>query len=151
MSFEAKNKNQTIAYTMINEIPLIPIDEDRMEQVIINIVSNAIKYTPENGKIEIFSGYVSDNAVVRVRDNGIGIAKQHLVRLFDRFYRVDKARSREQGGTGLGLAIAKEIVNAHAGDINIRSEVNVGTEIIITIPVDKSLSKYSERNEQELG
>lgn len=151
MSFEAKNKNQTIVYTMINEIPLIPIDEDRMEQVIINIVSNAIKYTPENGKIEIFSGYVSDNAVVRVRDNGIGIAKQHLDRLFDRFYRVDKARSREQGGTGLGLAIAKEIVNAHAGDINIRSEVNVGTEIIITIPIDKSLSKYSERNEQELG
>lgn len=151
MSFEARNKNQTIEYTMINEIPPIPIDEDKMEQVIINITSNALKYTPENGKIEIFSGYISDNAIIRVKDNGIGIAKQHLDRIFERFYRVDKARSREQGGTGLGLAIAKEIVNAHAGDINIRSEVNEGTEIIITIPVDKSLSKYSERNEKNIG
>lgn len=151
MSFEAKNKNQTIEYTAVNEIPPIPLDEDRMEQVIINITSNALKYTPENGKIEIFSSYVSDNAVIRVKDNGIGIAKQHLNRLFERFYRVDKARSREQGGTGLGLAIAKEIVNAHAGEINIRSEVNVGTEIIITIPVEKSLAKYIERNEEEIG
>lgn len=151
MSFEAKNKNQTLEYTAINEIPPIPLDEDRMEQVIINITSNALKYTPENGKVEIFSSYVSDNAVIRVKDNGIGIAKQHLGRLFERFYRVDKARSREQGGTGLGLAIAKEIVNAHAGEINIRSEVNVGTEIIITIPVEKSLAKYIERNEEEIG
>ncbi len=141
MQFEAKNKEQTLVYNCINHIPKIPLDGDKMEQVLINIVSNAIKYTQPGGKIEIFSSFISDNAIIRVKDNGIGIAKQHLDRLFERFYRVDKARSREQGGTGLGLAIAKEIVNAHAGEININSEVNVGTEIIITLPVDKSLSE----------
>lgn len=144
LQFEANHKNQTVTYSPINEIPIIPIDEDKMEQVLINIISNAIKYTQENGEIQIFSSYISDKAIIRVKDNGIGIAKEHLSRIFERFYRVDKARSRDQGGTGLGLAIAKEIVNAHAGEIKIRSEVGEGTEIIITIPVDKSFIKEEE-------
>ena len=144
LQFEANGKNQVIAYTRLNEIPVIPIDEDKIEQVLTNIVSNAVKYTQPGGNIQIFSSYLSDKAIIRVKDNGIGIAKEHLDRIFERFYRVDKARSREQGGTGLGLAIAKEIINAHAGEIKIRSEVGEGTEIIITIPVDKSLTKEKE-------
>lgn len=144
LQFEAKNKNQKIFYSPINEIPVIPIDEDKIEQVLTNIVSNAVKYTQENGEIHIFSSCISDKAIIRVKDNGIGIAEEHLARIFERFYRVDKARSREQGGTGLGLAIAKEIVNAHAGDIKIRSQVGEGTEIIITIPVDKAFTKETE-------
>lgn len=144
LQFEARNKNQKIFYSPINEIPVIPIDEDKIEQVLTNIVSNAVKYTQENGEIHIFSSCISDKAIIRVKDNGIGIAEEHLARIFERFYRVDKARSREQGGTGLGLAIAKEIVNAHAGDIKIRSHVGEGTEIIITIPVDKAFTKESE-------
>jgi two-component system sensor histidine kinase VicK len=108
-----------------------------MEQVIINIISNAIKYTQNNGVIKMYSSFVSNNAIIRVRDNGMGIPKKDLERIFERFYRVDKARAREQGGTGLGLAIAREIINAHAGEVSINSEVNEGTEIIITIPVEK--------------
>ena len=112
-----------------------------MQQVIINIVSNAIKYTPNYGAIKIYSSYVSGNAIIRIVDNGMGIPEKDVKRIFERFYRVDKARSREQGGTGLGLAIAKEIVNAHAGDITLHSVVNEGTEIVITLPVEKSFSE----------
>lgn len=144
MQFEAKKKNQSLTYTPINEIPPIPLDYDRMQQVIINIVSNAIKYTANYGVIKIFSSYVSDNAIIRIRDNGMGIPEKDVKRIFERFYRVDKARSREQGGTGLGLAIAKEIINAHAGEISLQSELNVGTEIVITIPVEKSFGASHE-------
>jgi two-component system sensor histidine kinase VicK len=137
LQFEATKKKQHLTYNIINEIPIIPIDRDRMEQVIINIISNAIKYTQNNGVIKMYSSFVSNNAIIRVRDNGMGIPKKDLERIFERFYRVDKARAREQGGTGLGLAIAREIINAHAGEVSINSEVNEGTEIIITIPVEK--------------
>ena len=140
LQFEAKNKNQHLTYTVINEIPTLPIDRDKMEQVITNIVSNAIKYTQRNGVIKIFSSFMSDNAIIRVSDNGMGIPPEDLERIFERFYRVDKARSREQGGTGLGLAIAKEIINAHAGEITITSQVNEGTEIVITLPVERTFS-----------
>lgn len=144
LQFEAQKKHQSLTYTMINEIPAIPLDYDRMQQVIINIVSNAIKYTPNNGSIKIYSSYVSDNAIIRIADNGMGIPEKDVKRIFERFYRVDKARSREQGGTGLGLAIAKEIVNAHAGEITLESRLNEGTEVVITIPVEKSLSAKAE-------
>lgn len=137
LQFEAAKKKQHLTYNIINEIPIIPIDRDRMEQVIINIISNAIKYTQNNGVIKVYSSFVSNNAIIRVRDNGMGIPKKDLERIFERFYRVDKARAREQGGTGLGLAIAREIINAHAGEVSINSEVNEGTEIVITIPVEK--------------
>lgn len=144
LQFEAKKKHQVLTYTMLNEIPAIPIDYDRMQQAIINIVSNAIKYTPNYGAVKLYSSYVSNNAVIRIVDNGIGIPQKDVPRIFERFYRVDKARSREQGGTGLGLAIAKEIINAHAGEIKLHSKLNEGTEVVITIPVEKSFSSAAK-------
>ena len=147
LQFEARKKNQSLSYTMLNEIPAIPIDYDRMQQVIINIVSNAIKYTPNNGSVKLYSSYVSDNAIIRIVDNGMGIPEKDVKRIFERFYRVDKARSREQGGTGLGLAIAKEIVNAHAGDISLESRLNEGTEVVITLPVEKSFLQEPDSEE----
>ena len=109
-------------------------DRERIEQVITNIVSNAVKYTPDGGKIDMTVGTSGKNVFVRVTDNGIGIPEKDLPRLFDRFYRVDKARSRESGGTGLGLSIAQEILNQHKGSIEISSEYGKGTSVLITMP-----------------
>lgn len=110
-------------------------DRDRLEQLLYNIISNSIKYTPNGGKIEVFAGQTFNKVTIRVKDNGIGIPEKDLGRLFERFYRVDKARSREKGGTGLGLAISKGIVDNHGGTISIESEVNCGTEVTIVLPV----------------
>ena len=115
--------------------PIFYGDRDRLEQLLYNIISNAIKYTPNGGKIEVFAEQQFNTVTIRVKDNGIGIPEKDLGRLFERFYRVDKARSREKGGTGLGLAISKSIVDAHGGTISIASEVNKGTEVTIKLPV----------------
>ncbi len=110
-------------------------DRDRIEQVIINIVSNAIKYTPDGGKIDVECGNDGQNALIRVTDNGIGIPREDLPHIFERFYRVDKARSRQSGGTGLGLAIAREITQRHGGDISIESHMPEGTAVSIVLPM----------------
>ena len=120
--------------TCEGEIPDVNGDRERIEQVITNIVSNAVKYTPDGGKIDMAVGTSGKNVFVRVTDNGIGIPEKDLPRLFDRFYRVDKARSRESGGTGLGLSIAQEILNQHKGSIEISSEYGKGTSVLITMP-----------------
>ena len=101
-------------------------------------MSNAVKYTPDGGKIEIHVGKSGKNVYVRVSDNGIGIPEKDLPRLFDRFYRVDKARSRESGGTGLGLSIAQEILKQHKGAIRIDSVYGEGTDVRITLPAAES-------------
>lgn len=134
MYITAKKKNQTINYKPLSQVPLFKNDYDKIEQVVINIVSNAIKYTPEGGNIDIVSGILYNDAFIKVIDNGIGIPKENLGRIFERFYRVDKARSRDTGGTGLGLAIAKQIVENFGGNITINSEFGKGTEVIITVP-----------------
>ncbi len=110
-------------------------DADRMEQVITNIVSNAVKYTPSGGKVDVVCGSGYTEAFIRVSDDGIGIPEKDLPRIFERFYRVDKARSRESGGTGLGLAIAKELIELHGGKIDIKSKEGKGTTVIITLPM----------------
>lgn len=96
-----------------------------------------MKYTQEEGIIKIYVGFVYNDAYIKVIDNGIGIPKEDLARVFERFYRVDKARSREMGGTGLGLSIAKEIIEQNNGCIDIKSELGKGTEVVIRIPAVK--------------
>lgn len=110
-------------------------ERDAIEQVLTNIVSNSIKYTPDGGKIEVKCTGNLKNAVITVRDNGIGIPAEDLPRVFERFYRVDKARSRQSGGTGLGLAIARDIVLRHGGSISIDSPHRNGTIVTVTLPL----------------
>ncbi|MBR4720531.1 MAG: HAMP domain-containing protein [Clostridia bacterium] len=135
MFFAAKEKHQELTLSAKKTPIFVMTDRDKLEQVIINIVSNAIKYTGENGKIEISVEKVYKDAYIKVRDNGIGIPKENLPRIFERFYRVDNARSRETGGTGLGLAIAKQIMNQLGGNITINSVYGEGTDVIISVPV----------------
>lgn len=135
MYFPAKEKHQSLRYFAPEEPFYIMSDKDKLEQVIINIISNAIKYTPENGRIEVYAGKLYTEAFIKVRDNGIGIPEENLPRIFERFYRVDKARSRETGGTGLGLAIAKQIMNQLGGNITINSTLGKGTEVIVALPL----------------
>lgn len=119
-------------------------DPERLEQVVVNIVSNSVKYTPSGGRIALSAcRAVGEQVRIVVQDNGIGIPKDDVPRLFERFYRVDKARSREAGGTGLGLAIAKEIVERHKGHIALESEYGKGTKVIITLPTNLPLGGLS--------
>lgn len=135
MYFPAKEKHQTLRFFAPDEPFFIMSDKDKLEQVIINIISNAVKYTPENGNIEVYVGKLYTDAFIKVCDNGIGIPEENLPRIFERFYRVDKARSRETGGTGLGLAIAKQIMNQLGGNITINSTYGKGTEVIVAVPL----------------
>jgi two-component system sensor histidine kinase VicK len=132
------SKHQNVTFTRkIPSYPLfVEIDEDKMTQVLYNIISNAMKYSPEGGLITfaVFEG--NGEILVSVSDQGIGIPKENINKIFDRFYRVDKARSRQLGGTGLGLAIAKEMVNAHGGAIWATSEEGKGTEITFSLPYE---------------
>lgn len=134
LSMQAADKSLALHYTRTTEIPKIYADVDRIEQVITNIIGNSIKYTQEGGEINLYAGFLYNEAYIKIHDNGIGIPKKDLNKVFDRFYRVDKARSRENGGTGLGLAIAREIIELHGGSIKIDSEYGKWTEVIIKIP-----------------
>jgi signal transduction histidine kinase len=110
-------------------------DHDRLAQILINLVDNAVKYTPENGWVTVAARPLDrGRAEVRVRDTGVGIPRADLPRITERFYRVDKARSRELGGTGLGLAIVKHLVLAHGGELRIDSQEGEGTTVRFTVP-----------------
>lgn len=135
MELEARSKGHLLECFVIGDIPEIRADYDRIEQVVLNILSNAIKYTPNGGKITVCVGKTYSEVYVKVADTGIGIPEQDMPRIFERFYRVDKARSREMGGTGLGLAIAREIVEAHSGNISIASEAGKGTEVTVKLSI----------------
>lgn len=113
----------------------ITANRDRIKQMLINLIDNAIKYNIENGSVLVTAWKAEGRAVISVKDTGIGIARQHLARIFERFYRVDKGRSRSMGGTGLGLSIVKHIVNLYNGDIKVESESGRGSEFIIQLPV----------------
>lgn len=110
------------------------IDKEKISQVIINLISNAIRYTNNNGEIFIKLYKVEDFIKISVKDNGIGIPKESVDYIFERFYRVDKSRCRNTGGTGVGLTICKSIIDLHGGNIEVKSELNIGSEFIITIP-----------------
>jgi heavy metal sensor kinase len=109
-------------------------DEVRLRQVVINLLDNALKHTPQGGTITVRVGQQGDTCVLIVEDTGVGIPSEHLPHVFDRFYRVDKARSRAEGGTGLGLSIARSIVTAHGGRIELQSEPGAGTTCTVTLP-----------------
>ncbi len=134
VSIDARNHGHTLTVDVPEKLPMVDGDRERIEQVIMNVVSNAIKYTPDGGRIEMTAGTDGGTVWLRVADNGIGIPEQDLPRLFERFYRVDKARSRQSGGTGLGLSIAKEILSQHHGDITIASTYGEGTTVTVTLP-----------------
>ena len=134
---QADNKNQILDCFVTANVPKVYADRDGIERVVTNIITNSIKYTGENGTIKVYVGAVHNDAYIKVIDNGIGVPKEDLPRVFERFYRVDKARSREMGGTGLGLPIAKEIIEANGGSIVMNSEVGKGTEVIMKIPCNK--------------
>jgi len=134
---DAQNHGHELLLEMEKDLPVIHADKERMEQVIMNIVSNAIKYTPDGGRIELSAWTMGEKVSISVSDNGVGIPEEDQPRLFDRFYRVDKARSREAGGSGLGLSIVKEIVQAHNGVIDIRSKQGEGTTMTVTLPIKR--------------
>ena len=140
LSFEAEGKNHAMSLSFAGKIKPFYGNKDRIEQVITNIITNAIKYTPEGGTIKVSAGCVYDKIYIKVKDNGIGIPKDDVPHIFDRFYRVDKARSRQSGGTGLGLAIAKELVAAHDGTISIKSDEGKGTEVIMQFPCKEDVT-----------
>lgn len=132
-------------YELVRDYPItsvwIEIDTDKMTQVIDNILNNAIKYSPDGGKITVTMKTTDDQMILSISDQGLGIPKQDLPRIFDRFYRVDRARSRAQGGTGLGLAIAKEIIKQHNGFIWAKSEYGKGSTFTIVLPYDNDAVK----------
>lgn len=134
-SFQLRQKSIRAAIIVDRDLKSAWLDRDQIDQVLDNLISNAIKYTLEGGAIEL-SAHKQDTATIAisVKDTGIGIPKKDLSRIFDRFYRVDKARSRNMGGTGLGLSIAREIVKAHGGTISLKSELNEGTTVTFTLP-----------------
>lgn len=134
-SFQCRQKSINLLIEIPKFLPKIEVDKDQIDQVLDNLISNAIKYTRENGEIIIRVRIEQNFLYIEIIDNGIGIQKKHLTRLFERFYRADKARSREMGGTGLGLSIAKEIINTHNGEIFIESEANTGTKVTFYIPI----------------
>ncbi|HDK7167180.1 TPA: HAMP domain-containing protein [Clostridium botulinum] len=117
------------------KVPLLIGNKDKYNQMIINLIDNAIKYTEPNGEVNIGTKQDKDNIIFWVEDTGVGISKEHLDRIFERFYRVDKARSRAEGGTGLGLAIVKHIVLGINGKIEVKSEPKKGTKFIVKIPL----------------
>lgn len=131
----AKQRRHDLTYDPPESLPLIVGDRSRLEQVMMNIISNAIKYTPDGGHIRITAGSTESEVWMEVCDDGIGIPEEDRERIFERFYRVDKARSRESGGTGLGLSIAKEIVQRHHGAITLAPHQGPGTTVRLTLPI----------------
>lgn len=136
-SFQCMQRGIDLTVEMSKYLPAIDVDRDQLDQVLDNLISNAIKYTKETGSIIVKVWLEQSNLFIEITDNGIGISKKHLSRIFERFYRVDKARSRELGGTGLGLSIAKEIIKAHNGEVYIESEPEKGTRVGFYIPISE--------------
>lgn len=146
---EARRHGHTFTKSLPPDLPELCADRNRIEQVMMNVVANAIKYTPDGGTIRITAGSGQNTVWMEVADNGIGIPEGDRSRIFDRFYRVDKARSRESGGTGLGLSIAKEIVAQHKGTIGLVNTGKPGTTVRIVLPIGGSMEKGDFKRGEE--
>ncbi|MDR1061619.1 MAG: cell wall metabolism sensor histidine kinase WalK [Clostridiales bacterium] len=134
----AREKSQSMTSYVFGSVPDVWADRDKLEQVFINVIGNALKYTPDYGSITIYVSRMASEVHVKVSDTGIGVPEEDIPRLCERFFRVDKARSRDMGGTGLGLAIASEIVSGHKGAIVINSKLGKGTDVLIRLPINPS-------------
>ena len=134
VNYIATSKDIEISYKFIDEKTVLEANGDYVKQLLLNLIDNAVKYTAPGGKVTINQYTENNNIVIEVIDNGVGIPKEDIDKIFQRFYRVDKARSRAVGGTGLGLAITKHIVNSLKGSITVESELNIGSKFIVTIP-----------------
>jgi two-component system, OmpR family, phosphate regulon sensor histidine kinase PhoR len=139
LEYWAKNRKTELALSKTQERPIyVNADKNRIEQVLINLVMNSINYGNDKGHTKIRFFDMEDNILVEVADDGLGIAEEHLPRVFERFYRVDKSRSRHQGGSGLGLAIVKHLIEAHNQTINVRSTENEGSTFSFTLEKSRS-------------
>lgn len=137
-TFQLQKQGITIQFHTIGNQRTVLLDRDKILQVIDNILSNAIKYSPEHGELQLVIDYSDANDLeIRIQDQGMGIPAEDLERIFERFYRVEKARSRSMGGTGLGLAIASEIIALHGGELKIESFLDQGTTVILRLPVEE--------------
>jgi len=138
LEMKAKENDVTLRFNKkYSEAIIVKCDADKITQVLSNLINNAINYSKKNGYIELRFFDIEDNVLVEVSDDGIGIKKEHIPRLFERFYRIDKSRARNQGGTGLGLAIVKHIIEAHGQSINVRSTKNEGSTFSFTLKKGK--------------
>lgn len=144
LQMNAATKKHTMTFTPSADVCRICADKEKIEQVVANIVSNSIKYTPEGGRIAVSTEPTEDGVLIRVTDNGIGIPAADIPRLFERFFRVGKARNSDEGGTGLGLAIANEIVSSHGGEIKVDSVLGQGTTVTVYLPKKTPLGEPEE-------
>ena len=135
LEMRASKKNITLTFDMEYQQPIMVwADAEKIQQVLTNLIVNAIKYGHEDGTIEVsIEDLVKSKVIIRITDNGEGIAKEHIPRLFERFYRVDKSGSRKEGGSGLGLSIVKHIIEAHGEKIYVESVLGVGSEFSFTL------------------
>ncbi len=131
----AKARNISLLFNCEESLPTLLGSEGWFKQMVVNLVDNAIKYTNEGGEVRVNVTHENNHIILSIKDNGVGISEEHLSRLFERFYRVDKARSRSIGGTGLGLAIVKHVVKSFSGTIDVKSEFGKGTEFIVMLPL----------------
>ena len=148
LDIEMKKKNHNAECFVTANVPLVYADKNGIQRVVLNILTNAIKYTPENGNIKVYVGFIYNDAYIKIIDDGIGIPKEDLDKIYERFYRVDKARTREMGGTGLGLSIAKEILDQNDSMIDIKSELGKGTEVVIRIPTKQGKNNKEQNTEE---
>jgi signal transduction histidine kinase len=133
----AEQKRQGLYLDAEDDLPVVKADQQRVSQVILNLVGNAIKFTPEGGRIDVRLRHAPDGVRVEVKDNGIGIARADQLRLFHPFTQVDSSSTRAKGGTGLGLSISKALIEAHGGAIGVESAPGAGSTFWFTLPADQ--------------
>jgi signal transduction histidine kinase len=134
LNFENDFKTKGVFLEFGGDEVWVDADRDKISQVMVNLISNALKYTPEGGQVHVQTGETQSEAIVTVSDTGIGIPESDLPYIFERFYRTDKSRSRATGGSGIGLTIAKSIIDAHSGNISVDSKVNLGSTFTVSLP-----------------